>query len=190
MSNPEDLIVKALEYYDNNREQFMRFFNKIRYYRVEVSASDAELDVIFFYDKNKEEILKSRFEFLGSYNSEAKTWQWAWSNPVHNKNRTTISRLILNYGFNISNDPRNQFLKTELITSRFKIHTLAQLDVHIAIGSYISKNILICNLTDYLNINTVDEDNPKQILYKIIPLANDKYISYSLILLDYDKIIL
>lgn len=191
MSNPIDLVISALSYYDNNKEKFAKFFEKIKYYRVEISPTELELDVIYFYDKNKKVLLESRFEILGSYNNHAKTWLWAWSNPIYSKNRTSISRLILNHGFNIQPEPQNQFLKTELITSRFRIYNQIQLDMHIAIGSYISKSPLICNLQDYLDTADIDDTDTNEVLYKIIfDPSNDKYILYSLILLDYNKLVL
>lgn len=186
MTNPIDLIVRALDYYDNNKEVFANFFEKVRYYKVDLSRSELESDMITFYDKNKDIMLETRFEFLGTYNNSSKTWLWAWSNPVYNKNRTITSRHILNYGFNIKPESQSQFLKTELITSRFRIFDQVQLDIHIAIGAYISKSALIYNLHEYLDISAGDDEG----LTKIVDSNKDNYILYSLILLDHNKMVI
>ena len=40
------------------------------------------------YDKDKKEILKSRYENIGIYNNKSHTWTWAWSVPKFLKNTT------------------------------------------------------------------------------------------------------
>ncbi len=58
--------------------------------------------------------------------------------PDVSKNKSMISRSILNYGLDLESS-ESLFLKAELITSRFKISDHTQLDIHSAISYYISR---------------------------------------------------
>jgi hypothetical protein len=58
------------------------------------------------------------------------------------KNSTYLSRKLLNYGLDIDNEELIQ-LKSELITSRFKIKNTLQLDIHLALAGYLCKNPII-----------------------------------------------
>jgi len=99
-------------------------------------------------------------------------WFWGWAVSAFRKNLTIISRKILTYAFDL--DPSvflNLQLKTELVTSRFIITNPIQLDIHVALASYLSKSPLI-----YKYIIYADEKNPKD------------YVVYYLILLNQHKI--
>lgn len=141
-----NIVTQALDYYDKNRESYSKFFSKVKFIEIKkTSKSDIDRNEIFFYDNKKNIIGKSKYELLGTYYSEPKTWVWSWAKAINHKNETYISRKILNYGLDINIDPKKPnisekiFLKTELVTSRFRIHDPVQLDVHIALSSYISK---------------------------------------------------
>jgi len=139
MNKTRDLIINSLEYYDKNYEKYSDIISKIKYYSYLYSDSDLDHNKIIFYDKNKEEIFRSRFEIIGIYNNYSNTWAWAWSISFLNKNTVYTSRKILNYGLDIVPSIENQFLKTELITSRFRVSHPTQLDLHVSIASYLSK---------------------------------------------------
>ena len=62
------------------------------------------------------------------------------------KNQINLIKKVLNYGINLDND--SIFLKSELITSRFKIVNSLQLDMHLAIASYISKEPFVIPIID------------------------------------------
>ena len=143
MDKTRDLITNSLEYYDRNREKYSKLFSKIKYYSYEYSDSDLEHNKIIFYDKHKNLIFTSRYEIIGIFNNYSNTWAWAWSIPYLGKNTIITSKKILNYALDIEPNDDNQFIKTELITSRLRISNLTQIDLHVAIVSYISKNPLI-----------------------------------------------
>ena len=87
-------------------------------------------------------------------------------------NTNYISRKILNYGLDL--DTNQNFLKTELVTSRFTVSNLLQLDIHVAIASYLTKipNIYChkvslnkSNDEDYIFFSDPDEiPNPKLLI--------------------------
>ena len=58
------------------------------------------------------------------------------------KNTNYVSRKILEYGLDIDYKDIS-FLKTELITSKFRITDNIQLELHLALASYLSKNPVI-----------------------------------------------
>ncbi len=146
MSRSINIVTNALEYYDKNTEYYDKILSKIKYYKLKIVESDLNHSSIIFYDKNKKKLFSSRYEIIGMYNKMSSTWVWAWSVPYFNKNATYISKKILNYGLDIPPKPENKFLKSELITSRFRISSTIQLDLHVSIASYISKNPMVYKL--------------------------------------------
>jgi hypothetical protein len=137
----KNILSDALEYYDNNLERYNKFMSQVKFIKKIKSNNDLEHNVIIFYDKDKKVLLKSRYEIFGIYMNRINTWAWAWSIPFFKKNMTYISRKILNYGVEL--DPDNGFLKTELINSRYRITSPIQLDIHSAVASYLSKQLLV-----------------------------------------------
>ena len=177
MSKNNNIISDSLEYYDNNNEINEKLFDKIRYLKLNLSKSDMEKNIVEFYDKDLKLIKKFAYEILGVYNNLTRAWTWGWSIINLKKNDTYIIRKLLNYGIDL--DAKNNFLKSELVTSRFRITNKIQLDMHVAIASYISKQK---NIYSY----KVDQ-NPKIIdnqYYDIKVSDNDNYTEYYMFLLD------
>lgn len=194
MSKFKDLVVNSLENYDINVQKYHKLISKIKYYKGISSEKDMEHNIIVFYDKDKHELFRSGYQILGQYHNYSNIWMWAWAMPTLTKNSTYLSKKILNYGLDI--DPNDALLlKTELTTSRFKITNDIQLDIHIAISSYISKIPFIINIYSRpLTESTTSEDNT-EIFYKFLNIddfdemeSHDIYIRYVFFLLDYDKI--
>lgn len=186
MNQSINIVTNSLEYYDKNMEKYDKIISKIKYWKVESVDSDLEHSKIIFYDKNKKEIFKTRYEIIGLYNDISNTWVWAWSIPFFRRNSTYISKKILNYGLDIPPDTENRFLKSELITSRFRVSDKIQLDLHVSIASYISKKPMIYNLiyrdtNEYLN---------QQDYYKVVDNIDEinNYVSMYIFLLDYEDL--
>lgn len=136
-----DIIKNALEYYDKNKEKYESFLKKCIYYRREIYEEENINDIFIFYDKDKKEIYRTEYEVLGLFDTDLMLWSWGWSNPNLDKKSTYLISKILNYGIKLSSG--DYFLKSELITSKFKISTKIQLDIHSAIASYLSKKDFI-----------------------------------------------
>jgi hypothetical protein len=173
------LITNALYYYDQNNEKYRDSFKKVVYTKFIIKTNDMEHNIIIMYNDKKEELFRSRFETIGLYNSDGNSWAWAWTLPLIRKNNTHIIRKIMNYGVEL--DPEVKFLKTELITSRFRIADPIQLDIHVAIASYLSKKPLIYN--HYVNID-FDRNTDE---YLDVTQTFDHYQLYYLFLLDYEQ---
>ena len=177
--DPSLIVAKALKYYDVNREKYNSIFNKIKYYQYIVNLHDMENNVIILYDENKKVLYKSKYEILGAFSKQHATWIWAWSLPTLTKNQTYISRKMLNYGLDL--DHSEIMLKTELITSRFRVTNQIQLDIYIAISSYITHQPIIFKV-----VTVYDEE--KGDIKKIGDTRETyDYLIYYICLLDQDQ---
>jgi len=176
------IVTDSLEYFDVNTEKYNDSLRKLRYIKFINATSDLDHNIIIMYDEDKNEILKSRYEIVGIYSSDTKTWAWGWAVPNFKKNSTNIVRKIMNYGAEL--DPSNKFLKTELITSRFRISDPIQLDIHVAIASYLSKKPLIYKYYIHGNLSEKADNEG----YIDIKGKSDHYVINFIFLLDYDKL--
>lgn len=181
--NNVSLVTTALEYYDANNESYGDIFKNVYYVKFIQSQNDMEHNEVLFYNKNKTEIFRSKYEVIGLYNSNSDTWTWAWAIPSFKKNNTNIIRKIWNYGAVL--DPGERYLKTELITSRFRVADPVQLDIHVGIASYISKIPLIYKHFSYIHPK-IDSDGFLQIKHE--NADTEHYTMYYMFLLDYKNI--
>ena len=139
------IISKALEYYDKNLEtNKINIFDKSDNYKITNDKDDN--NIIIFY-KNKKEIFKYKFEKIGKYDKNSNTWFWSWADPYNDKKDNSISRKILNYGLDL--DSSQTLLKSTLITSRFKVFNETQINIKVALSSYLSKNPIIFSINKY-----------------------------------------
>ena len=175
------LVTNALEYYDINNETYENVLKNVTYIKIRESSNDIDRNVLILYDGNKKKIIQSSYEIIGVYNSGTNTWTWAWAIPIFKKNSTNIVRKLWNYGTSL--DPSVKYLKTELITSRFRVADKIQLDIHVGIAGYLSKNPLIYKYVTSLD-TSIDSDG-------YINVKNTKstdYTIYYMFLLDYKNI--
>lgn len=138
-----DIIVDSLNYHDKNFEKYFKVINKIKYLKVNIKTNDLEQSEITMFDKHKNVLFTSRYEIAAMYVKEHKLWLWAWAISNLNKNMSYISRKVLYYGLDLDKDI---VLKSELITSRFKITDPLQIDIHVAIAQYLTKIPIIYKL--------------------------------------------
>lgn len=185
MSKSENILTNALVYYDNNTEKYSKFYDKAKYYRIITAASDGDYNILVFYDKNKTEFFRSQYETLGGYLGELKLWVWGWSLEDRKKQYLTAKKL-LNYGLDLDND--NWFLKKELITPRFRIPSVFQLDLHVSIASYISKRQFILKL---VIPQTTETETTSADGFKIVELteyaSNESDVRFLYLLDDFNK---
>lgn len=163
--NDITLIKNSFEYYDKNNEKMRNKFDKVNYISFEFNEKDLEHNVIIMYDSKLKELFRSRIEKIGLFDKITKIWTWAWAVSSFKKNETNIIRKILQYGTEL--DPSTIFLKTELITSRFRISNKIQLDMHCAIASYLSKKTQVYKYTIFNLLKLIDN--------KYIDILNPDY---------------
>jgi hypothetical protein len=179
MNEPATIVTNALEYYDENNDKYKHLFKNVKYIRLIDGATDMDHNMIYMYDENDNEVLNSRYEIIGLYSNESNAWIWAWSVPTFAKNSTVTSRKMVTYGTNLN--PESTFLKAELITSRFRIANSIQLDIHVALASYLSRNPLVYKLVLYQTHHLLTEKSPK---IEISENSTDPSLAYYLFLLD------
>ncbi|QKF93817.1 hypothetical protein QKU48_gp0359 [Fadolivirus algeromassiliense] len=146
MNNIKDVIVNSLKYYDLNNEKYSKLFDKIKYFKLTSIVNDLEHSIIHFYDKNNQEFFSSRYEVLSVYIPKHNLWTWSWAIPFMDKNTIYLSKKMLLYGIDLDHKEA-LFLKSEMITSRFKITDDTQLDIYAAIASYITKIPMVLKLS-------------------------------------------
>ena len=183
-----NIIAQSLEYYDKNAELNKEIINKIYYINIikkNKDNIDNKFNFIEFYDKEFNLLKKSKYEILGIYNSNGNIWTWGWSLAILPKELAITSKKIFNYGFDL--DQENLFLKNELITSRFKISNKIQIDMHVAIGSYLSKNKFIFSYKIYDDNNqknNIVKHNDLQLLNIKKTYENANYNEYYFLILE------
>ncbi len=176
------IVPDALQYYDTICEKNNEFTKNISFFNM--TLGENKLQLIELFDEYKNKLGSYEYEILGLYNSVIKSWSWGWSIPYIKKEYTKISKNIFNYGYDLHIN--NITLRNELITSRFQLDNMVQIDIHLAIAMYLSKKDIIFNYKLFYD-NTI---NNKLIAVKndnkYISLAynddNDKYLEYYLIL--------
>jgi len=191
---PLKLITSALEYLDTYSLKYKKILDKVHYIKYIDAKDESDYYRIKAYDANKKLLFESRYEILGVYESQAKIWIWGWAHPLFTHNTTQVARQLVNYGMNMAPD-RNIFLKTELITSRYIISNNKQLDIHSAIGLYLSKHKCLykCSIDADDLLNWFDNELTEENIRKL--QENDFYVNvkpkyksnnkkYYLILLD------
>ena len=73
MASQSNIVVNALEYYDINTEKYNSLFKDVTHVKFKLSTKDTEYNMVFMYDKNKNEIFKSKYEMVGVYNNSFKS---------------------------------------------------------------------------------------------------------------------
>jgi hypothetical protein len=132
------LIDKALNYYDIHNIEYDK------YIKSDNIILERDNNIIKFPDLDKH----FKYEFLGIFDNTTNIWMWAWLVPEFMFNETNIVRKLLNYGLKISPTPVNKlnneqlYLKTQMVNSRFLLYDDFQLDLHLAITSYLTKDIV------------------------------------------------
>lgn len=171
-------IKAAIEEHDIFEYKIINFLKKIEYIKV---SNDPNLTPrIKLYDSEKNLLLDSSFENLGIYKQKNNMWQWGWSMNGINNNQNFISRNILSYSFKLKTEIPSEFLlKSILIDSKHIIKNKLQLEILLAISSYLSKFHFILkvpflpetNTAEYINYKSLFTDkniNQCDILYLFI----------------------
>jgi len=110
----------------------------------EKSESDMEPSIIHWKDKNGKTIIKAKYEILGNEitDNNKKLWVWAWAHPLLDKNKTYLSRKILNYGLDIIDldNSINLLLKSLFTTSRLNLNNI-EINFCVTLSLYLTKSI-------------------------------------------------
>ena len=130
-------VKKAIEHYDNQK---MKYYNFINIQDVHINETTNEIS-FYIEDSTKPHI--NECEVLGYFDNQSHVWIWGWLLNGLDVKQTKISRELLNYGLKIEpvdNSLEHFFIKSLLINSRISINEDIQLDVNLAIYSYLSRD--------------------------------------------------
>jgi hypothetical protein len=180
----DSVLANSLEYYDSFQPEIIDIISKTEY--IEIVHSNNSNDTYILYDKNDNVIIKSRIEHLAIYIPNTNIWKWSWSVPFIKHTNTFISRKILEYAFSLD-ETKEIFLKSTLTNSNIDIDNSYQIDIYLALSSFLSKKPFILKM--YLIPNDPQEKNSNRYQFRKF-LENpekNKYISTYVFLIDWNK---
>lgn len=140
--NINNLIKKSLEFYDNqNAINYKYLFNS------QLLNRPNEEKVLIVDEFNFDNIkLEASYEILGIFDNQTKVWIWSWLLPNMSLNEILISKKLLDYGLKLepsSNTHDHFYIKSQLTNSRILIENNIELDIHLAIISYLVKDLYL-----------------------------------------------
>jgi hypothetical protein len=165
------ILRNSIEYYDNKCLEINKIKEKIKYIQF-IRGYGSNMDEIILYDDDYNIILKSKTQILGRYFK--KRWNWGWSLINETSNRTTLSRKIFDYAWNLTNK-KEFFLKKELLTSDLYLKHNIEVDLKIALSTYIIKKYFILQFP-VLTPEDYELDEYTRINYKKL-INNKEYIN-------------
>jgi hypothetical protein len=127
-------IKKAIEYYD---EQNITYIDTINTSDIILNTDST---IIIFKIDGEEKIYD--YELLGYFDNQNNIWIWSWLLINLTSDQIMIARELLNYGLKLeplSNSSEHFFIKSLLVNSRIMIEEDIQLEINLAIFSYIIK---------------------------------------------------
>lgn len=177
MNDFRQIIRSALEYYD---EGMMKYYDTVRTFKY-YSLIKNEGKIIFF-NENKEKIYESKYDVIGKFMPNQNIWVWGWSSGELNKDLITTSRKVLNYALDL--DKQNILLKTALITSRYQVTSNVQIDMHVALTAFLSKQSFIYRLDYFGELSPAEEEDVTDNIYKIHHKKGNPVSSYYIALIN------
>lgn len=155
----KELVKKSLHNYDIKNEQFKKIINNKEYIFKKENAT------LEFNNLNK----KFKFNILGIFDYSKKIWIWSWLVPSYSYHHILYSKKLLDYGIKLNPDKVDidfLWIKTQLVNSRFLLDNRFQLEIHLAIISYLLKDNFdfIYPVTKQLT----KDKNDKLIIYYIL----------------------
>lgn len=129
-------IKKAIDYYDNQRNEYID----------EISTQDVTFnfdttEIKFNFEDNKTKIYD--YEIIGYFDNQANIWIWSWVINNVNAAESKLARELLQYGLKLepgTNSLDHFIIKGLLLNSRTTIMEQNQLDINLAIYSYLVRD--------------------------------------------------
>jgi len=128
----KEIIIKSLDNYDKTNLKYRKYINsEFKYNQV--------TDTFGTFHLKDNDFAKASFQIIGYYDVMYNTWIWAWLTPIKG-DLTELSKDLLNYGLklDVKSISANQlYIKGLLLNSRYRIDERINLDINMAIFSYI-----------------------------------------------------
>jgi hypothetical protein len=132
------LIKNSIEYYDIKYPKLFKDNQIIRRLIVDNESDLKKNDFISIDDKNNKINFKSKYEVLCKIDKINSLIIWSWSLPEISKNKTFISRELLNYGLDLSDKSLIE-LKHLLTSSKIKYKNNNSLEILLKIFLFLTK---------------------------------------------------
>ena len=133
-------IKKSLEYYDNQQYENRFYLNNIPDIDNDIINNNNNIKYISWY-KNNEIKLKTHYEIIGIFDSYTKIWVNSWSLLNY---KSILGHDLFEYAYNNDinniNNSLNDYIKIQLLNSRFIINNNIELDIYLALISYLLKD--------------------------------------------------
>ena len=149
-----NFIKNSIEYYDSKQNDLLSNLKLLKKHEIIKKDNSSDLRENIFIIKNKENdniIYESKYEIIGKIDKKNKILTWSWSLPDINKNKTYISRTLLNYGLDLK-DKNLIELKTMLTNSKIKFNDDLSLGFLRIIIIFLSKKDFCEVIDDYVYI--------------------------------------
>ena len=130
-----EIIKKALDYFDMKTYKYNYLISN---QNIKVNTID---NLITF--KLEEDNIKYNYELLGYYDNMTGIWIWGWVLSYLNHKDISLCKFLLEYGLKLEPETTTQehlMIKGILVNSRIKIDEIVQLDINLAIYSYIVRD--------------------------------------------------
>jgi hypothetical protein len=137
--NVSELIKKSLLYYDNKNLKYEEYLVNV------IAQVNETSNSIIIKDLDDSVIkLESEYEILGIFDNQTNVWCWAWLVPYLSYNETIISRKLMEYALKLdpnTNTKDHYYIKSQLLNSRIAIENSFELEIHLALSSYLIKDL-------------------------------------------------
>lgn len=131
-------IKKALKHYDT---QCLNYIYLTQLNNDKVKFNESLDEITFMFDEDHKKV--HFFELLGYFDNQTNIWIWGWLLPTLPNEHLRLVTELLNYGLKLetlSNSFEHFYIKSLLVNSRSMIQNQIELDINLAICSYLLKD--------------------------------------------------
>lgn len=136
-------VYDAINYYDENRIKYQMAYKKL--YNGQIDSKDDKL--LIKYKKNGLEH-DVQIEIIACFDYYSGIWLWSWADHPYSryagfKKPNDYAKKLLQYGLTI---PGENLMREHFINSRIYLNTNIQLEVQLALVSYILKKPIVITI--------------------------------------------
>lgn len=135
--NVQDIIRNSLVQYDAAQPVIQYLMENCMYDGIKTDSDYVRTKFNFMSIKTKEVLVSTEVETLAIYFDKTNVWSWAWSHPGLLNSENHYAKEILLYSFKLGSEL--SYIKNILTTSKGVINDPIQIDVNLAISTYIIK---------------------------------------------------
>jgi hypothetical protein len=157
IENFSEFIKKALQHYDNQNTKYNKFINDSD---VKIIDEDRNNNLEIIFNLNEEKNICDA-EILGYFDYSNQIWIWGWLLAELKLYHINICKNLLEYGLKLepdSNITEHFMIKALLLNSRILIENSLQLDINLAIYSYLIKDKIYFIFPKKIYVDDKNED--------------------------------